>query len=216
VPASGRLVALEGGEGAGKSTQALRLARSMNAVATREPGGTATGEQIREVLLARRGAKLGDRTELLLMLAARAQHLEERIEPLLAAGTDVVVDRFSASTIAYQGYGRGLPLGEVMAACAIASTGRVPDLNILIDLDPAIGLSRTQGRHRGDGRDAERLGPFDRIEVEGLAFHERVRAGFIAQVASDSDHWALVDGSRSQDEVAAAILGTVAERIGLR
>lgn len=200
--AFGVLIAVEGGEGAGKSTQAALLATAIGATLTREPGGTPAGEQIRSLLLDPANGPIGARTELLLMLAARAQHLAERIEPALAAGRHVVVDRFTGSTLAYQGYGRGLPLDEVRAACRFAAAGRAADLNILIDVEAGLGASR-------------RLHGADRIEAESDAFHERVRAGFLAEAAADGAHWAVVDGSGTVDDVAREVAAVVAERLGL-
>ena len=197
MPRRGLLIAVEGVEGAGKSTQAARLAAAIGGLVTREPGGTALGEQIRTLLLDPAHDEVDPRAELMLMLAARAQHVTERIEPALAAGTDVVVDRFSASTLAYQGYGRGLPLEEVRQACDLATGGRWPDLTILLDVEVATGADRR--RHERP----------DRIESEDADFHERVRRGFLALAAAEPGAWAVLDGSRSKDEVAAAALAAV-------
>ncbi len=196
----GRLIAIEGGEGAGKSTQAALLAQAIDADLTREPGGTQLGEEIRAMLLDPGNRELSDRTELMLMLAARAQHLSERIEPVLGSGRHVVVDRFSGSTLAYQGYGRGLPLEEIRAAIEVATNGRWPDLNVLVDVSVDTGAGRRGG------------GP-DRIEAETTAFHERVRAGFRAEAEADPDHWVVVDGSGSPDETAGMVLAVVRSRL---
>lgn len=198
---AGRLLAVEGGEGVGKSTQAARLAEALGADLTREPGGTPLGEQIRAVLLEPGAGPLGDRTELLLMVAARAQHMSERIAPALSGGRDVVVDRFSGSTLAYQGYGRGIPLEEVRAACSIASNGRWPDLNILLDAPLEIASAR-------------RATLPDRIEAEASAFHERVRQGFLAEAAADQDHWCVIDATAPLEEVTRSLLAAVGERLG--
>jgi dTMP kinase len=199
---SGRLIAIEGGEGAGKSTQAARLAKVLGADLTREPGGTPLGESVRAILLDPASGEIDDRTELLLMLAARAQHLAARIEPALAAGRHVVVDRFTGSTIAYQGYGRGLPLDDVRRLCALATGGRAPDLNVLVDVPTEIG-----SRRRGS--------PPDRIEKEAAAFHARVRQGFLCEAGEDPDHWLVVDGTASPVAVATAILHGVTDRLEL-
>lgn len=199
---AGRLIAIEGGEGAGKSTQAVRLAKRIGAELTREPGGTALGEQIRGLLLGD-DVPLVARAELFLALAARAEHLAERIVPALDSGSHVVVDRFSGSTIAYQGYGRGLSLDEVKKAVVIATGGRSPDLNILLDLPVAVGQRR-------------RTGAADRIEGEDAGFHESVREGFLAQASEDPDHWAVLDASAPVEVVEQAVYETVADRLGLR
>jgi dTMP kinase len=204
VPApAGRLIAIEGGEGAGKSTQASALAAALGAELTREPGGTPLGEQVRRLLLDPRSGQVGDRTELLLMLAARAEHLVRRIEPALARGLDVVVDRFSGSTLAYQGYGRGLPVEEVRLLCGLAASERWPDLNVLIDVPVPLGAARRRQRP------AE-----DRIEAADSSFHERVRKGYLAEAARDPGHWLVVDGSGTVGEVARAVLEGVQHRLG--
>ncbi len=198
----GRLICVEGGEGAGKTTQAQMLARAIGAHLTREPGGTALGERIRELLLTPSSEKLAARSELMLVLAARAQHLAERIEPLLEEGSHVVVDRFSGSTLAYQGYGRGLPIPEVRQACDIATNGRWPDLAILLDVPAPAGLAR-------------RREPSDRFEGESDDFHERVRDGFLAEAAAEPERWVVIDGTRPAGEVAGAVLESVRGRLGL-
>lgn len=202
MAATGRLIAVEGGEGAGKSTQAARLAATLGAELSREPGGTPLGEEVRRLLLDPAFAPLGDRTELMLMLAARAEHLAERIEPALAAGRSVVVDRFQGSTLAYQGYGRGLPLEEVRLACRLAAGGREADLNVLIDVPVDIGTSR-------------RTAAPDRIEAADGGFHERVRQGFLAEAVGDPGRWLVVDGSAPPDQVADAIAAGVRSRLDL-
>lgn len=199
----GRLIALEGGEGAGKSTQAKALAGALGAELTREPGGTKLGEELRQLLLDPSRGKIDPRTELMLMLAARAEHLAVLIEPALASGTHVVVDRFVGSTIAYQGYGRGLPVEEVTAACAIAAAGRQPDLNVLVDVPVGTGTARSRGAAG------------DRIEREERDFHERVRQGFLAQAAASPERWCVIDGTLPVAAVGAAVSSEVATRLGL-
>ena len=187
----GRFIVLEGGEGVGKTTQAERLAVRLGARLTREPGGTVLGEATRTLLLDPRLDSVAPRAELLLMVAARAQHVAEVILPALESGRDVVCDRFSGSTLAYHGFGRGLPLAEVRLACELATSGLEPDRTILIDIDP--GLAATRPR-------ADRP---DRIEAAGADFHERVRRGFLELAAGPG--WVVVDGAAPPDEVAAAI-----------
>ena len=198
----GKFIVLEGGEGCGKSTQAQRLAESLGALRTREPGGTAVGAQLREVLLGRDTTGLADRAEALLMAADRAQHVAEVIEPALASGQHVVCDRFLGSSVAYQGYGRGLGPAEVRDLSIWATGGLFPDLVVLLTV-PAEESDRRTGGAR------------DRIEDAGREFHQRVAEGFAEQAAADPDRWVVVDGSGTKDEVAAAIGLVVAERLGL-
>src|SRR5918998_1238035 len=156
------LVALEGGEGAGKSTQAARLAARLDAVLTREPGGTALGEAVRRLLLDPAGDALDARTEALLFAADRADHVARVIAPALAAGRSVVTDRYVESSLAYQAFGRGLPLEAVRALSDFATGGRFADVVVVLDVDPRTGATR-RGRAP------------DRMEAEDAAFHDRVR-----------------------------------------
>ncbi len=197
----GRFIVFEGGEGSGKSTQAPLLAEHLDALLTREPGGTASAERIRELLLHSGDLHLADRTELLLMVAARAQHVVELIEPTLSAGRDVVCDRFSGSTIAYQGYGRGLPLEDVVVACELATLGLAPDLTILLDLPDSLAATR-----RGTVS--------DRIEAAGDDFHQRVMEGFRTLARAEGDRWITVEATGTPDEVAELVRAIVAERWG--
>ncbi|MDA8292541.1 MAG: dTMP kinase [Actinomycetota bacterium] len=194
----GRLIVLEGGEAAGKSTQSRILADRRGAVLTREPGGTALGERVRSVLLDRSSGEIAPRAELMLVLAARAEHVAEVILPALEAGRDVVCDRFEGSTLAYQGYGRGLPLEEVRAACAVAAGGLEPDCTVLVEVDDRVAAARRDGEA-------------DRIEAADGPFHERVRAGYRELAVAGG--WAVVDGDASvevvADRVAAAVEGVV-------
>jgi dTMP kinase len=199
---TGRFIVFEGGEGSGKSTQAKLLAEAIDADLTREPGGTKLAEEIRELLLHADVLDLSPRTELLLMVAARAQHVAERITPTLTSGRHVVCDRFSGSTLAYQGYGRGLPLEDVVVACEIATEGVIPDLNILLDLPPELATSR-------------RGGAPDRIEAAGTDFHARVAEGFRAIAAADPSRWAVVDALGPVDEVSARVQAVVSQYLGV-
>ena len=203
MAARGRLIVFEGGEGTGKSTQAARLADRLGAELTREPGGTPLGELVRGVVLDGSAGDVAPRAELLLFAAARAQHVSERILPALEAGRDVVCDRFVGSTIAYQGYGRGLALEDVLVASELATAGLRVDLTVLLDLDPTGALVR---------RNADA----DRIEAEDLAFHERVRAGFCSLAEADPAHWVVVDASGSIEEVEGLVTAVVEERLGDR
>ena len=195
----GIFIAFEGGEASGKSTQAQRLAARIDAVLTREPGGTPLGEEIRSLLLDPAHA-VDERAEALLMAAARAQHVHDVIEPALARGQHVVTDRFTASSLAYQGFGRGLPLDDVAALSAFATAGLEPDLYVLLDVDPAVAAARRSRDH-------------DRMEAAGDAFHARVRAGFRSLAATDH-RWLVVDGALPADEVEAIVTSRVAGIIG--
>lgn len=193
----GRFVAFEGGEACGKSTQAALLAGRLDAVLTREPGGTAIGERVRELLLDPRVVGLDARAEALLMAAARAQHVAEVVAPALAAGRHVVTDRFAHSSLAYQGYGRGLPVDQVRELSTWASGGLWPDVVILLDVPDDVARAR--------------LGSLDRFEAEGDGFHERVVAGFREMAAVEG--WVVVDGVGPVDEVAERVWAAVRERI---
>lgn len=188
MTARGRLIALEGGEGSGKSTQARLLAQRLDAVLTREPGGTRLGEEIRRLVL-EGSDDIHPRTEALLMAAARAQHVAEVIGPALKAGRHVVTDRFTPSSLAYQGFGRGLDASEIGRLSRWATGGLSADLVVLLDVPDGIRSART-------GQ------PRDRLEAAGEEFHDRVIAGFRQMAAVDDGGWEVVDGSGSIDEVA--------------
>jgi dTMP kinase len=200
----GTLIALEGVEGAGKSTQLDLLRdelerRGHEVVVTREPGGTPVGERVRDVLLDP-AVDLDPRAEALLFAAARAQLVEQVIRPALERGAVVLCDRYLDSSLAYQGGGRGLGRGPVKEVNRFATGGLLPDLVVLLDLDPAEGLGRRAGRR-------------DRIEVEGLGFHRRVREAFRELAAADPDRFAVVDGAAPADQVAAAVLAAALKRL---
>lgn len=197
-----RLIAFEGGEASGKSTQAALLATRLDAVLTREPGGTPLGERVRNLLLDPDGGPVDDWAEALLMAAARAQHMAQVITPALADGRHVVTDRFSHSTLAYQGYGRGLSLDSLRDLCHWATHGRWPDLVVFLDVAPDVARSR-------------RAGALDRLEAAGADFHDRVLDGFRTMAASDPDCWVVVDGTADPAQVAAVVAGEVAARLGL-
>jgi len=198
----GRFITFEGGEGSGKSTQAARLAARLGAVLTREPGGTAVGRQIRSIVLdGGLDTPLDPRAEALLMAADRAQHVAEVVAPTLARGVDVVSDRFSGSTLAYQGFGAGLPLERLLVLEGVATDGLRPDLTILLDLPAEHGLARKAPAER------------TRFEAEfDLAFHGRVRAGFLALAGAEPGRFAIVDASAPIDAVTAAV-EAVADRL---
>jgi dTMP kinase len=196
TPARGKLISLEGGEGAGKSTAVALVAQTLRArgielVQVREPGGTPIGEAIRSILLdpAQRG--LCAETELLLMFAARAQLVHETIEPALARGAWVLSDRFTDASFAYQGGGRGLDAG-LIAELERRMVGRKPELTLLLDLPVAEGLARARGR-----------GESDRIESEPEPFFDRVRSVYRARAAAEPTRWRVIDASRPLDTVMA-------------
>ncbi len=201
MPPRGRLIAFEGGEASGKSTHARLLAARLNAELTHEPGGTTAGGRIHALVLDPRMDDLDSRAEALLMAADRAQHVARIIEPALSVGRWVVCDRFSGSSLAYQGFGRGLDLGELRQLLSWASQGTWPDLNILIDLPADLAIARM---------DAKR----DRLEREGASFHERVTEGYRTLASEEPETWAVVDGTGSVEEVAVRVNGVVRERLG--
>jgi dTMP kinase len=197
-----RFIAFEGGEGCGKSTQARLLADALDAVLTREPGGTAIGRTLRELALSTATTGLDPRAEALVMAADRAQHVAEVVQPALAAGRHVVTDRFAGSSIAYQAYGRGLPVEEVRRLSEWATHGRWPDLVVLLVVPPAVAEERLD-------RD------LDRMEAAGAEFHARVLDGFLRQAEADPAAWAVIDGSAPIDAVHAAVRAAVRDRLQL-
>jgi dTMP kinase len=195
----GKLITLEGGEGAGKSTvlHALRellAQRNLDVVVTREPGGTPAGEAIRSVLLDASLRGMSAETELLLMFASRAQLVRETIQPALAAGRWVLADRFTDASFAYQGGGRGQPAARIAELENWAAAGLMPDLTLLLDVPVAEGLKRANGR-----------GAADRIEMENAEFFERVRAAYRERAAAQSQRFRTIDASRPLAEVLAQV-----------
>ena len=199
----GRLIALEGIDGSGKSTHARLLADAIGALLTAEPGATPLGETLRKLLLDPGLPPVSERAEALLMAADRAQHVAEVVLPALEAGKWVVTDRFSASTLAYQGYGRGLDLAEMRRLVTWAAAGVVPDLTVVLDVDLAVARRRL---HLGDAE-------VDRLEGLDVGFHERVRAGYLALAEADPGTWAVLDGSGDVDAVARSVMAVVVERL---
>ena len=189
----GRLIAVEGIDGCGKSTQVRLLSDRLGAVATFEPGATRLGSALRTLLLERTGEPVSDRAEALLMAADRAQHVDEVIAPALASGRWVVTDRFAASTLAYQGHGRGLDLDELGALVGWATAGLRPDLTVLLEVPVAVAADRRRG------------GSADRMESEAAEFHQRVADGYKALAADGGDRWVVVDATATVGSVAAAI-----------
>ena len=200
---AGRYIALEGSEGCGKSTQAAWLAADLDAVLTREQGGTAIGQLIRGMLLDPANTALDHRAEALLNAADRAQHIGELIAPALDAGTHVVSDRSVYSTLAYQGYGRRLPLEELRSINDWAIRGRWPELAILLEVDPAALDERTRLRTK------------DRFERETKRFHDRVRKGFAELAAAEPDRWVVIDANATPAVVRRRIRTAVRKRLGI-
>ena len=198
--ARGRFITFEGGEGCGKSTQIKRLQEALEregleVVLTREPGGTWLSEQIRHLIKDQMTDAPCDRSELLLFLAARAQLVRNVIRPALAAGMWVLSDRFSDSTLAYQGYGRGLPLDDLRRMNGFACEDLKPDLTLLLDVSPEVSRVRMRARETSTQTTA------DRIERAGEDFHARLRAGFAALAKADPDRIVTIDANGTPDEV---------------
>ena len=203
--ARGFFLTLEGGEGSGKSTLAAELARRLEAegrvvVVTEEPGGTALGQRFWLYLRDPDSPPLSPLAELLLFEAARAQHVETVISPALADGAVIICDRYGDSSVAYQGFGRGLGRELVEALNATATGGLMPDLTLLLDLPPEVGLSRARSLEQGDGATKTR----DAIGAEALAFHQRVRNGFLEIAKGEPERIVIIDASRPLAEVTEA------------
>lgn len=198
----GRLVALEGVDGSGKSTQARILAEAIGAVLTFEPGATDLGRALRRLVLDPGHAAPDARTEALLVAADRAQHVAEIVRPALDAGRHVVTDRFSGSTLAYQGYGRGIPIDELRELVEWATGGLQADLTIVIDVAPSLARRRLEHEAK------------DRLEQLDDDFFSRVREGYLELAAAEPDRWTVVDGHADVDAVAAEIRHAVERRLG--
>ncbi len=204
--AGGLFLAFEGPEGSGKSTQVERLAARLvqegfDPLVTREPGGPPAAERVRDVLLDP-DLRIDPLPEFLLYSAARAQHVAETIAPALSAGRVVLTDRFVGSSLGYQGHGRGLDLDFVRDLSQRVTKGRMPDLTILLDLPPTLGLERARSR-----------GAPDRLERADDAFHARVRAGLLDEAGRDP-RWHVLDATRDADDLEAGVWALVAPRLG--
>jgi dTMP kinase len=189
---NGRLIAFEGADASGKSTQARRLGERLGVEVTFQFGATNIGSAIRSIVLDPANDELDDRAEALMIIADKAQHVAEIVGPALDRGDTIISDRFTASTVAYQGYGRGLNLGHLRATMAFATHGIEPDLTVLLDVDLAVARARL-----GD--------QIDRIEGAGAEFHQRVRNGYLELAAADPERWLVVDAGGTVDEVAARV-----------
>lgn len=200
-----RFITFEGPEGSGKSTQIRLLAAALEArgvtvIATREPGGTEIGNAVRAIVLNLRHKTMSPRTEALLFNAARAQIVDEVIQPALAAGKTVLCDRYADSTLAYQGYGNGMPLEPLRQLGAYATAGLQPVLTIYLDIDVQDGLKRKQ-----DGAAEE----WNRMEEKTLAYHKTVREGYLTLAAAEPQRWLRVDAAQPIEVVHQAILARV-------
>jgi dTMP kinase len=211
LSARGHFITVEGGEGAGKSTQVKLLVAALEradiaAKATREPGGSPGAEAIRQLLIEGDSDRWDAAGEALLLYAARREHINRLILPALDTGSWVICDRFNDSTIAYQGYGRGVPLDQLAALQQFAIGDFAPDLTLILDLQVDEGFARAALRPRRADR-------FERLD---RAFHERLRAGFQVIAAAEPGRCALIDATGSIDDVHRAIVATVAARIGVK
>jgi dTMP kinase len=199
-------ITLEGPEGSGKTTQIAPLAEFLRGLGyevlvTREPGGTPISEQVRAVIMEMKNQSMSPRAEILLFCAARAQLVEEVIRPALLRGVVVISDRYGDSTLAYQGYGHGLDLDALRQILIFATGGLTPDLTLLLDVDPALGLDR---RRSGKGE-------WNRLDAFTLEFHQRVRRGYLEMAGSDPQRWERVDAGQPpeviQERLRAVVLG---------
>ncbi|QIB52415.1 dTMP kinase [Pseudomonas sp. OIL-1] len=200
----GCMIVIDGSNGAGKTTVIGAIRSHLEqlnrqAVFTREPGGTLIGEKIREILLATDAGQMAPITELMLFAAARAQHVREKIVPALRAGKVVVCDRFDSATISFQHHARGLPLELITTLNDLAVEGLRPDLTIVLDLDPEVGLARVGARGSN----------LDRLEEETLEFLRKARDGYLTQARLDPDRFAVIDASRPVDDVISKVLQLV-------
>jgi len=201
-------ITFEGPEGSGKTSQIVLLAEYLReqgyaVVQTREPGGTSIGNQVRTVLHDVDNGEMESVTELLLYSASRAQLVRELVQPALDAGKIILCDRFADSTIAYQGYGRGLDLQELHMLTHFATGGLKPHLTLLLDIDVERGLARRQ-----EGGDE-----MNRLDLEAVSFHQKVRSGYHALVEADADRWIIVDADRSVDVIQEELRKKVALRV---
>jgi dTMP kinase len=203
----GKFITMEGGEGGGKSTMMERVARWLedsghSVVRTREPGGTELAEKLREVLLDRKNSSLSGQAELLLLFAARSQHLDELIRPSLHRGDWVLCDRFTDATWAYQGGGRGLPLEDIETLETLVHGDLQPDLTVLLDLPVEQGMERAGKRSLAD-----------RFEQESMAFFQRVRAAYLERAARSPERFVVIDASGDQDSVWGQIASALNDRL---
>lgn len=200
-------ITLEGPDGSGKTTQMQGLAETLHRLGravflTREPGGTAIGDQVRRILLDHANEAMVARTEILLFLASRSQHTEEAIRPRLARGEIVICDRYRDSTIAYQGYGRGEDINTLHRLNDFATGGLLPDLTVLFDVSAEVGLAR-----RASG------GDWNRLDAGALEFHRRVQAGYLEMARAEPQRWIVLDANRDREAVQQELVARVLERL---
>jgi dTMP kinase len=212
----GFFISFEGGEGCGKTTQVNRLAKCLTAlghkvVTTREPGGTPEAETIRDLIVQRNTGAWAPFEECLLLYAARLSHVDTVIKPALAKGKIVISDRFIDSTLAYQGYGRGADIKKIEALNDLVLGGFKPDMTFIMDIDPKIGLARSNRRLAAEELKLKQSE--DRFESMEMEFHERLRRGFLDIAKSNPDRCHLIDASRDLDVIESEIMGIVGGRI---
>lgn len=213
---NGLFITFEGGEGSGKSTQIKRLYEHLNAqerpvILTREPGGTPEAEKIRNFLVQREGGNWSPREECLLLYAARSGHVERLIKPALTAGKIVLCDRFSDSTFVYQGYGHGLDTGFIRQLDGLVLKGFKPDLTFILDIDPQVGLTRSERRLADASEEHQRTE--DRFERLDFTFHKRLREGYSALAQLEPQRCVLLDASLPLEDLANIIAAKTQERL---
>lgn len=216
----GRLITIEGGEGAGKTTQAAVLqafltAHGIHSILTREPGGTPFAEEVRSLLLAPRNEAPAPVAEMLLFMSARADHVARRVAPALAAGTWVISDRFTDSTYAYQGAASGVTASVIRTIERAVLGDLAPDLTLLLDLPAEVGLERVKARRQTSSAAAPADG-LDVYETRDLAYHQRLREAFLAIAATEPGRCVVVDGNRRVADVSADVEAAVRNRLGVR
>lgn len=204
----GLFITLEGGEGAGKTTQISFIEQyleevGLDYITTREPGGITISESIREIILDKHNTKMDGKTEALLYAAARRQHLVEKVIPALVEGKVVICDRFIDSSLAYQGYARGIGVEEVLEINKFAIGGYMPDLTIFLDIDVKEGLARVKGRN----------GEINRLDLEDITFHETVRNGYIELLRQEPNRIRKVDASQSVEDVSKKIINIIKDTL---
>lgn len=209
---SGFFLTVEGIEGCGKTTQIKLLSKYLrnhgrNCVTTKEPGGTPIGDRVRAILLDPQAEGMDPLSELFLLAASRRQHVVEIVRPALETGAIVLCDRYTDASVVYQGYGRGLDLQHVLDINRWATSGITPDLTLVFDLPESVGLERARARNATENMMAE-----SRLEGEDLAFHRRVREGYLALAKGEPDRFAVIDGTGAVDDVFGAMLSILRER----
>jgi len=204
----GYMIVCDGSNGAGKTTIIKAIKEHLESLGkeilvTREPGGTPIGEKIRNIVLSSETPEMCDITELMLFAAARAQHVQEKIVPAIQSGKIVISDRFDAATISFQHYARGLSLDLTIQLNNMALNGFKPDINIILDLDPVIGLERVNSRGEG----------LDRLESEKIEFLKKARNGYLEQAKNDPDHFVVIDSSQPLEKVVSDVLKIIDDTV---